>query len=212
MPGMAAGPIIFEHLDLPASYEIHWLDWKQPKRRENIVDYAQRIAEDVHHDNVILIGVSLGGVIVQEMSRFITVKKLILISSVKTKYELPGFMRFGRRSKLYKLLPNGLVKHYQLLKRLPFSKKIKSRLSLYERYITITNRKYLNWGVDQILNWDREEPEPGIIHIHGDKDHMFPIKNITNCFVVKGGSHIMIINRFKWFNEHLPNLIEKDVL
>ena len=28
-----------------------------------------------------------------------------------------------------------------------------------------------------------------------------------NCIVIKGGTHIMIINKYKWFNENLPKLI-----
>lgn len=210
MPGMAANPTIFEHIKLPEErYEVHYLKWIPPKKKEPIEEYSKRICQNVKHDNVILIGVSLGGVIVQEMQKFINVKKLVLISSVKTKYELPGFMKFGRKTKLYKLLPTRFMKHYGLLRKLPVNDKIKGRLNLYDHYLGVVDKEYLDWGTEQILLWDREEPIPGIIHIHGDKDKMFPIKYIKDCYVVKGGTHIMIINRFRWFNEKLPMLLER---
>ena len=49
-----------------------------------------------------------------------------------------------------------------------------------------------------------------IIHIHGDNDAVFPIKNIANCIAIKGGTHIMIISKYKWFNENLPRIILED--
>ena len=58
-----------------------------------------------------------------------------------------------------------------------------------------------------MISWNQEETSSDIIHIHGDKDPVFPIKNISNCIIVKGGTHIMIINKYKWFNENLPKLI-----
>ena len=57
--------------------------------------------------------------------------------------------------------------------------------------------------------WSQEHYNPDIIHIHGDNDAVFSIKNISNCIKIKGGTHIMIINKYKWFNKHLPNIILK---
>lgn len=213
MPGMSAKANIFEHIKLPKDkFQIHWLSWIPPKDKEPIAAYSKRIAEKVNHQNVILIGVSLGGVVIQEMQKFIKVRQLILISSIKTKYELPEFMRFGEKTKLYKLLPTGLAKHYGLLYKLPLSEKIKKRLKLYDHYLGFFDKAYIDWGIEQILNWDREEPLPGILHIHGDKDKMFPIKYIRNCVVLEGGTHVMIITRYRWFNKYLPTLIEERLL
>jgi type III secretory pathway component EscU len=55
--------------------------------------------------------------------------------------------------------------------------------------------------------WDRKKVDPKVIHIHGDADEIFPIKNIKNCIVVKGGTHIMILSKYKWFNTNLPKII-----
>lgn len=210
MPGMSAKPNIFEHLRLPESqFKIHWLSWIPPYKKEPIADYSKRMTEFIHHHNPILIGVSLGGLIVQEMQKHIKVRQVIIISSIKNKYELPKFMRFGRKTKLYKLLPTGLAKHYSVLLKLPIGKKNKKRLKLYEKYLGVFDKAYLNWCIDEILNWKQEKHLPGIIHIHGDKDRLFPIKYIDDCEVLPGGSHIMIITRFHWINKNLPSLIEK---
>jgi type III secretory pathway component EscU len=65
----------------------------------------------------------------------------------------------------------------------------------------------LNWAVEQVILWDRTVVDENVIHIHGDLDDVFPIKNIKNCVVVKGGTHIMILNKYKWLNENLPSII-----
>ena len=83
MPGLAAGPEIFERLELPShSYELHFLTWKTPlDLDETITNYAMRMTTDIKHPNAVLVGVSFGGIIVQEMSKFIETKKIIIISS-----------------------------------------------------------------------------------------------------------------------------------
>ena len=43
--------------------------------------------------------------------------------------------------------------------------------------------------------------------IHGDKDEVFPIEYIVNHILVKGGTHIMILNKYKWMNENLPKIM-----
>src|SRR5699024_4362584 len=105
MPGMSAKPDIFEYINLPTGrFEVHWLSWITPLKKEPIEAYSERVCAGVEHNNVVLIGVSLGGVVVQEMQKFIPVRALVLISTVKTKNEIPAYMNFARRTKLYKLL------------------------------------------------------------------------------------------------------------
>ena len=81
------------------------------------------------------------------------------------------------------------------------------RMELYKKYLSVSDKQYLNWAIKNMVCWNQERPLPNVIHIHGDNDAVFPIKNINDCNVIKGGTHIMIINKYKWFNENLPKLI-----
>jgi esterase/lipase len=86
MPGMAASSEIFERIQLPDTvFQSHLLEWFLPEQQESLQDYAKRMVKNIKHDNVILIGVSFGGILVQEMKHFLNVKKVIIISSVKSK-------------------------------------------------------------------------------------------------------------------------------
>ncbi|MDO5977718.1 alpha/beta hydrolase [Flavivirga spongiicola] len=208
MPGMAASPIIFEYIKLPENqFKIHWLEWVLPINDESISDYALRMINNIKHENIVLLGVSFGGVLVQEISKHIHVRKLIIVSSVKSKHELPKHMALAKKTKAYTLVPTQLASNIDLLAKYVFGSSIKKRIDLYKRYLSVNDSKYLSWAIKQMVCWNQNENLSNIVHIHGDKDAVFPIKNITNCITIKNGTHIMIINKYKWFNENLPHII-----
>ena len=74
-------------------------------------------------------------------------------------------------------------------------------------YLSVNDKKYLDWAIEHVLIWNRKKTDDKVIHIHGDADDVFPIKNIKNCIVVKGGTHAMILFKYKWMNENLPRII-----
>lgn len=208
MPGMAASPLIFEHIQLPeAQFELHRLQWSVPQRGEDLVAYAHRMCKHIKHPEPVLLGVSFGGLLVQEMAKLIPVKKIVLVSSVKCKAELPRKMLFARYTKLYKLLPTGLVNNVELLAKYAFGEAVTKRLDLYEKYLSVRDKGYMDWALDQMLNWSQVQWADNLIHIHGEKDPVFPIDRIQSCIHVPNGTHTMIIHRAKWFNERLPTII-----
>ncbi len=205
---MAANPSIFENIKLPEyQFKIHLLEWIIPIENETLQDYAKRIATKIEHQNPVLIGVSFGGILVQEMSKLIECKKVIVISSVKSKNELPKRLKVLKVTNAYKILPTQLIANIDHLSKFVFGKTINKRIKLYQKYLSVRDKLYLDWAIKQIIFWDQENPDPKTIYIQGDHDMVFPHTCQGNCIVVKGGTHIMIINKFKWFNEHLPKLI-----
>jgi len=208
MPGLAASSSIFERIVLPEDvFEIVLLEWEIPLDKETLSEYAQRMAGKIAHPNPVLIGVSFGGILVQEMAQFIDVRKLIIISSVKTSLEFPLRMKVAKNTKAYKLIPTKLLSNIESLSQFSFGEKINQRLKLYEKFLRVRDKHYLDWAVEQVVLWERTLADERVIHIHGDSDDIFPIKNIQNCIVVKGGTHVMILTKYKWLNENLPRII-----
>jgi hypothetical protein len=208
MPGLAASPLIFEKITLPSDiFEMVLLEWEAPHDNEKLTDYAQRISKKITHENPVLIGVSFGGILVQEMAKFVSSQKIIIISSVKSNAEFPKRMKFAKATKAYKLLPVGLAGKVESLAKFYFGPKVNERLELYEKFLSMRDKKYLTWAIEQVVLWDRNEPDGNVIHIHGDADDVFPPKYIKDYIPLKGGTHIMIINKFKWLNENLPKII-----
>jgi pimeloyl-ACP methyl ester carboxylesterase len=208
MPGLAASSAIFERIKLDESvFEVVLLEWEIPLAKEGLSDYALRITKNIKHENPILIGVSFGGILVQEMARHIQARKVIIISSVRSNTEFPRRMKIGKTTKAYKLIPMKLILSVENLAKFSFGEKINKRIRLYEKYLAMRDIRYLQWAVETVLLWDRVEIDEKVIHIHGDQDEVFPIKYINSCIVVKGGTHIMILNKYKWLNENLPSIL-----
>lgn len=212
MPGLAASTSIFENIQLDKTeFEMFLLEWKIPNKGETLQEYAKRMCEDIKHENPVLVGVSFGGILVQEMNKIIPVRKTIIISSVKCNKEFPRRIRFAKVTKLYKLIPIWMLQNVEKL--LPYVFEEKSafkRTELYHKYFAVRDTFYLKWSLQQVLLWDRSTPDADVIHIHGDKDEVFPIKYIKNCNVLEGGTHIMIVNKFRWLNEKLAEILKRE--
>lgn len=208
MPGLAASSAIFERIVLPdADFEMLLLEWEIPLDNETLPQYAKRMAKKILHPNPVLIGVSFGGILVQEMAKFINARKVIIISSVKTNLEFPLRMKVAKTTKAYKLIPTNLLANVESLTRFSFGEKINQRLKLYEKFLRVRDKRYLDWAIEQIILWERTVADKSVVHIHGDADDVFPINQIQNCIVVKGGTHVMILTKYKWLNENLPKII-----
>ena len=210
MPGLAASSLVFENIRLKNSkYQLHRIDWIQPNRNENIKSYCVRLSKKIKHKEPILVGVSFGGIIVQELDKILKVKKLIIVSSVKSHTEYPLVFKIARDYQLNNALPFGMFDNFIKFSLKLNINKLYKRIDLAERYLTERDEKYLEWAVWSLLNWKQDEYRSDIIHIHGDKDKVFPVENISNCIKIKDGRHEMIILKAKWFNENLIPLIEK---
>jgi pimeloyl-ACP methyl ester carboxylesterase len=209
VPGLAASIEIFENIKLPESiFEVHFLEWILPLQSEKIENYAKRMCEKIAHENSVLIGVSFGGIVAQEMSKIVKTRKTIIISSVKSNQELPLHMKLAKATKLYKALPTSLLGKVNYLSQYIKGRGlIAKRVKLYNKYLFMKNTKYLDWAIENVLLWQRSIPDENVVHIHGDEDMVFPISNIKNCIIVKGGTHIMIVNKYRWLNENLPKII-----
>jgi hypothetical protein len=209
MPGLAAGPEIFENLELSSElYELFYLEWKKPLAlEESITNYAMRMSEDIHHKNPVLIGVSFGGIMVQEISKFIDTKKVILISSVKTKHELPTRFKVASMSKLYKLFPTKIVNNFENYAKFFLGKSLKKRAEIYKKYLSVRGTKYIKWSIHNVLHWQQNKPLEGIVHIHGTEDHVFPFKNIANPIKIEGGTHVMILTKAKKISKIIHEIL-----
>lgn len=208
MPGLAASAMIFERIKLPeADFEVHLLEWEIPLTKESLVDYAKRMTDKIKEENPVLIGVSFGGILVQEMAKHIDARKVIIISSVKSNLEFPRRLKIAKRTKAYKLIPMSLILNLENLAKFSFGTKINHRLRLYEKFLSVRDIGYLEWAVEKVILWDQTVADENVVHIHGDLDDVFPIKYIKDCTVIKGGTHIMILNKYRWFNAKLAAII-----
>ena len=209
-PGLGASTKIFEYINLPQeSFEIHLLEWKMPLSiNESIQEYATRISKEIIHENPVLIGVSFGGMIVQEISKVINTEKVIIISSVKTHNELPKRLKVIRDTRAYKLFPAKIAENIEEYTKYFFGDFLKKRAELYKMYLSVRNPEYMKWAIYNVLHWKQETPPKNIIHIQGTDDRVFPHKHIKDFIPVENGTHVMILMKAKTISK----IIEKSLL
>jgi len=206
---MSANPLIFEMIKFPKDiYEVHLMKWIEPILNESIESYAIRLSKDIIHHKPVLIGVSFGGLIVQEISKLLDVDKLIIISSVKSNTELPLYMKSAKFLKLYNYFPLKLFDEIFNISKFLKINKIYKKIDLVDKYLSVRDENYLKWAIREILNWKQKKPLEGVIHLHGDKDITFPISLIKNCITIQGGTHALILTKHRWLNKNLTQIIE----
>ena len=210
MPGMSANSLIFENIKLPNYFKCYYLEWIQPKTKESIEDYALRFSNQIKEKSPVLVGVSMGGILMQEISKIINVKKVIIISSIKTNSELPSHMKFGKVTKSYKLLPVNWIKDFEFLISFVFGPMVEKRIKLYKKYLTVRNKEYLSWCIKELIEWKQKKPLKNVIHIHGSRDLIFPTVYITDYIELPQGDHAMILKKASWLNKKIPELLNNN--
>jgi pimeloyl-ACP methyl ester carboxylesterase len=210
MPGMSANSLIFEKIKFPQNFSLHYLEWIDPYIYESLEDYAKRFSKLIIHKNPVLIGVSFGGILVQEVSKIIKVSKLVIISSVKSNSELPTHMKFGKATKSYKLLPVKWLNDFESLISFVLGPKVKRRVELYRKYLSVRDENYLNWSIREMIEWKQSVPIKNIIHIHGSKDLILPPIFLKDYIELPHGDHAMILKRADWINNKVPEIIMED--
>ena len=166
-----------------------------PEQDETIEQYATRMRATITEENPLLMGLSFGGMICTEIAKQISVDKIIIVSSIKSSKELPFWMKAAARLKLNKIVPLRSTKLTQPIQNRMLGVQTAEEKTLVAGFRRAVDLPYTNWAVNQALNWKNDWQHPHIYHIHGDKDNMFPIKNIKADHVIKKGGHFMIMNR-----------------
>lgn len=199
VPGMAANSKIFENLSLDTElFNCYFLEWKIPtSEEESLSDYARRMCEEIIHENPVLIGVSFGGVIVQEMSKLIKTQKIIIISSIKMNCELPKRLKIVQQTKIYNLFPSKFLENFENYVQFFIGDRQSKKLEAYQKYLSFRNQAYLHWAIHSLLHWEQETPINNLVHIHGTKDEIFPIIHIQGCISVESGTHAMVLTKAK---------------
>ncbi|ANH80547.1 hypothetical protein A8C56_05680 [Niabella ginsenosidivorans] len=197
IPGFGVDEKIYGNLKIENA-ALHFINWLDPEEGESFRHYCQRMSEPIDSEDPVIIGISFGGMVAQEIAAFRKVKLIILISSIKTRAEMPLSMRIAGTLRLNRLFPVKMIQQsnqvYKIANRRlgAYTKEEQEFANVYRKNAKIS---YVNWSFDQILNWRSGGTPEKMIHIHGSKDRIFPIRTIQADFIIEGGTHMMIWNR-----------------
>ncbi len=192
--GLGADERVFGKLKIPG-VQLQYLHWLIPVDNESMTAYAKRMSTQIHDENPVLMGVSFGGMMAIEMAGHIAAEKIILISSIKSRKELPGWMKISGQFKLNRLTP---AKPWKWLSRMEnnfLGARGAEEGKLANEFREKIDPVYLRWAIEQVVTWQNESQPSSIYHIHGTDDKTFPINNIQATHIIKGGGHFMVMNR-----------------
>jgi pimeloyl-ACP methyl ester carboxylesterase len=204
--GLGADKKAFQRIKLPTGYEPVYLDWIIPEKNETLTDYARRFSSLIDDDSFILIGLSFGGMLACELARLRTPAKTIIISSISTSDELPWYFKRAGTIGLHKYVPVKLLGAATVLKNM-FGTISKEDKALIYNYAKFADPNLIRWSLHAILSWDQHERLPGVVHVHGSKDFMLPIRYTRPDYIVKDGGHLIVFNKADEVNKILNDVL-----
>jgi len=209
--GLGSNGLVFDRLEFPPEYQMTALPWVLPLDKETIVDYSQRLAEGIdEREDFIILGLSFGGILAQEVAKIKHPRKLFLFNTIKSNSEKPLWIKANKYLKLHKVFP------YFILNNTPFVKYASKFLKILnpdrpdiDAAYTLRDRKYTQWAFEQITYWDNRDELPfEVYHFHGNLDLIFPIWNIRHPIRIRQGGHLAIYEKAKQINAILSNLLK----
>lgn len=194
--GLGADKRMFQNYSFDDFNVIH-IDWILPLEKETLQNYASRISENITDENAILIGLSFGGMLSVEISKIKKFKRIFLLSSAKTMFEIPLYYRVLGKLNLLEIIPVSFLKSVNFLTNFVFGAKTNSEKILLKDIIRNTENSFMKWALYQIINWKNKDFEENIFHIQGNRDLILPHYFVKYDYLIEGGTHFMTLNQSK---------------
>ncbi len=205
--GLGADKTVFQLLNLNYCEPV-FIDWITPLKGEPLAAYSLRLK--AHYkipDNAIIIGLSFGGMLAIEIAKAFNNAQVILLSSAKTKHEIPPLYRVGNYLPLYKWTPAPLQKFFMRNYEKRFGITSTKGSQVYQALIAKSDISFNKWAVWSLLHWDNEVIPTNIVHIHGTNDKILHYKYVQCNITLPGGGHLMVLEHYAETGEILKSLI-----
>lgn len=202
--GLGADERIFQWLRYDGFRPVH-IHWIPPAKKESIEDYAKRLSEQIQDEDPIIVGLSFGGMIAIEMAKQIKTKRVVLLSSVKKRSEVPYYYKIFRAFPVHRIFPfKSLLWAIYGLAYWLFSPEGTDEKALLKTVLQETDPHFLKWALHKVVVWQNDEVPKNLVHIHGMRDRIFPFAFVFPDYTVENCGHLMVMNRA----EEISNLLK----
>src|SRR5690606_33061304 len=145
---------IFNDINFPENTVCVHINYPIPDKKETMQSYALRLCKQI--DTTLpfaFVGVSFGGMIVTELSDILQPTHAIIISSAKSKFEIPVRYRFMKFLPVYKLVPPFLYKIGSKVLQPIVEPDRKNKKEIFKAMLNAKNSKFLKRATALIVNW-----------------------------------------------------------
>jgi pimeloyl-ACP methyl ester carboxylesterase len=186
-PGMGLNAHYFAQLDFPWFCRVIHIELLEPYCEENILAYGTRLIRTVPTDlPVILVGMSFGGVVAQEVAELVSPEAVFILSSIESAGDLPWFIKGAYRHRHSRVIPFEIVSKVVIKGRKLFRK----RYGHMYTEETLTPR-FLSWSLNVIGAWRSPSITSYAVRIHGTGDRLLPCRNQAVHFPIHNAGHLI---------------------
>ncbi len=211
--GLGSDERIFSKLNW-STIEVSYLPWLTPKDGEPLPEYALRMIKGIREKDITLVGVSFGGIMSIEIAKLIPVQNVILISSIKSRHEMPTWMKVSGKLGLDYFLPAKQLRTGRITSFLePIENYFLGADTIEEKKLAREYREnidphYLKWSIHQVINWKNEWQPENLFQIHGTLDRIFPYKYVQPSYSIPGAGHFMVFQYPEKISSILHDIIQ----
>ena len=205
--GIGADSRAFSHLRIKGSYEHVYTDWISANRDETFVSYCKRFRNQYHiESNDILLGLSFGGLIAQQIGHFLHSQKVVMISSFRSRNDLQGFWNFCLRFNLHLTFPPFRIPLIADIITISLNAQNKEGSKLLRDMQKDADFRFIKWALQKIRDTDLTTAfKDSYLVMNGNKDLLVKDWKSTGSITIDQGSHFMVHNHAS----RLASLIEE---
>ena len=191
--GLGADERVFKKLTLPEQYKINHIKWPELSQNETLHSYCVKISALIDSSEPFsLIGLSFGGIVATEISKFLQPQATIIISSISSRNGLPIHYKICGWLRLNKLVPAFAMNKVYPFTYWYFGVTEPADKKLLKEVIHDTPTQFLKWAINEILHWKNGIRPDNLYHIHGTNDKLFPFSITKADKAVENGGHLMV--------------------
>lgn len=196
--GLGANELAFSKIG-DVGLEKIMIKWIPCVKNENIGAYALRFIDKYKIVNTdIVVGLSFGGLLAQEISKIVRQQNVILVSSFRDKNDLRLLYRQALNARLHKLflpvrmpLVDGVIANI-------LNSGTSDSTSVLKGMLKASDYSLMKWSLQQIANTRGLLNKDAVLYnIIGSHDRIVKLWKNDTTFLIEGGSHFMVYDRAK---------------
>lgn len=191
--GLGADRRAFQFLKTPEGYRQVHIGWQPANRNDTLSSYASRLAAEVEDNQPVLIGLSFGGLVAQEIAGLKPGSKVILISTVKSRGEMPPWFRLAALLRLHWVVGKWILVFPKFIPYYIFGVKRKAEKRILDTILNEMDPVFLKWAIKAAQKWKGANNSEPVYHIHGEKDMLFPLRYVKPDCVIKNAGHMAVL-------------------
>jgi pimeloyl-ACP methyl ester carboxylesterase len=202
--GLGAYNGVFNNLNINA--EIVPIPYAQPHENEPIEVYTRRLLQNFRPSGEFgFIGISFGGVVATEAAKLFGGKALILVSSIRTKNDIPTRYRLVAKTGILDKLPGDSSALPDSLAGFVLGEKQKNMLGYV---LDKMSGSFTRWAIKQMLLWNGQDKLHNTLMLSGSNDNILPPSSKENDqIVIEGGGHFMVYDRGQEISKHINGFL-----